>query len=358
MPAGARVEAQPAPAPQRAPPAPAVRKDAQFTVYRPATIVPGAWYPLLVFAHPAGGAPGRPDPIAEVERHAAIALRGRADAYGKLVQDASRALPVRAQLRFVPDVPGVEFNPPERAFAWIKDVHREELELCADAGAHAGDVLRGVLRVFYGRLLVAEIPLALHVGEASEPRAAPSFAPPVQATLYRNVFVSYSHRDTDVVDEVLEAAKTLGDRFLQDCVDLRSGEAWSAGLARLIEQSNVFQLFWSTNAMQSRFVEREWTYALGLDRPGFVRPTYWEEPMPAPPLPLEGVHFARYRPRERVHVTTTDVAPDVIVGAPSPSMAPRTAHGAARSKAALLALLVSGLAIVIALVLAALLLLR
>src|SRR5262249_46648346 len=55
--------------------------------------------------------------------------------------------------------------------------------------------------------------------------------------------------------------------------------------------------FWSWNAMESPFVEREWRYALGLKRPRFVCPVYWEKPMPErpekglPPEELRRLHF-------------------------------------------------------------------
>jgi hypothetical protein len=59
----------------------------------------------------------------------------------------------------------------------------------------------------------------------------------------------------------------------------------------------VFQLFWSTNSMQSEQVRQEWEHALSLGRSNFIRPTYWEQPMPTsddpllPPEPLRQLHF-------------------------------------------------------------------
>jgi hypothetical protein len=49
--------------------------------------------------------------------------------------------------------------------------------------------------------------------------------------------------------------------------------------------------------MHSPFVRQEWEYALSLGKPGFVRPTYWETPLPeAPDLPpptLRALHFEK-----------------------------------------------------------------
>jgi hypothetical protein len=68
-------------------------------------------------------------------------------------------------------------------------------------------------------------------------------------------------------------------------------------LLELIDKADIFQLSWSSNSMRSEYVRREWEHAQALGRPGFVRPTYWEVPMPQstnPPLPpddLAKLHF-------------------------------------------------------------------
>jgi hypothetical protein len=64
----------------------------------------------------------------------------------------------------------------------------------------------------------------------------------------------------------------------------------------MIREADVFQLFWSRQSMLSGFVRREWEYALSLRRPNFVRPTYWETPLPEgpglPPEALKSLHFS------------------------------------------------------------------
>ena len=97
------------------------------------------------------------------------------------------------------------------------------------------------------------------------------------------MFASYSHRDTPVVRQVEAVFDFLGITFLRDKRELRAGEVWDDRLKEMIRQADVFQLFWSRNAMRSAFVAEEWRYALSLGRPGFVRPVYWEEPFPEDP---------------------------------------------------------------------------
>ena len=78
-------------------------------------------------------------------------------------------------------------------------------------------------------------------------------------------------------------ARTMGDEYLRDVTTLRAGEQWNDRLLELVRTADVFQLFWSRNSMRSPWVRQEWEYALSLGRPHFVRPTYWELPLPEAP---------------------------------------------------------------------------
>lgn len=58
--------------------------------------------------------------------------------------------------------------------------------------------------------------------------------------------------------------------------------------------------------MASKYVRMEWEYALSLSRPNFVRPTYWETPLPEdpahglPPETLRKLHFHQIGPDAQV----------------------------------------------------------
>ena len=77
-----------------------------------------------------------------------------------------------------------------------------------------------------------------------------------------------------------------------------------------IYQANIFQLFWSRNSMRSENVRAEWEYALSLGRAHFIRPTYWETPLPQsqeeglPPEALRSLHFQHVRPVLSEHVSS------------------------------------------------------
>ncbi len=63
----------------------------------------------------------------------------------------------------------------------------------------------------------------------------------------------------------------------------------------MIERADIFQLFWSSEASQSAYVEQEWRHALqlaGRKGPAFIRPVYWEKNLPSVLEVLSSIHFA------------------------------------------------------------------
>ncbi len=163
-----------------------------------------------------------------------------------------------------------------------------------------GQDVRGRMTVLLGNIILADVPLHVHVSSsaASESQEAPRRL--VTATPYRKIFASYSRKDKSIVEQFEFFAKTIGDRYSRDVNDLRSGEVWSDRLEEMIEEADVFQLFWSSNSMRSQYVRQEWEYALKLNRRNFIRPTFWEEPMPKdpsnslPPEDLLRLHFQHF----------------------------------------------------------------
>ena len=274
-----------------------VGENVRFAVYRPGAVAPEKWYTMLAFAYvselPPDAPPDQPEPRDEVEKQARQVLGEQAGHYRDVSRDSRIALPRASEITFVPEVEGVTFNPPFRRFVWLEDVHREEFRLRVSAGRD-GATLQGRMMCFLGPRILADVPLVLRVGEGDEGPAVRSAAKP-----FRKVFASYSHRDTPVVRHFQELVRMLGDEFLRDGTHLRAGEEWNDRLMRMIEEADVFQLFWSTNSMRSPFVRQEWEHALSLGRPHFIRPVYWEDPLPddpeqgLPPEALKRLHFHR-----------------------------------------------------------------
>jgi tetratricopeptide (TPR) repeat protein len=289
----------------------------QFTVFRPEVVTPRKWHPLLAFAHlskrPPDAPPDEPDPMEEVRRQAHQILGERLDDYCQVVQDSRDAVPAAGEITFLPEISDVEFNPPRATFIWQESVHRQEFRLLVGPEL-VGQTARGRLTVFLGTRIIADVSLAIRVeAQVQEESRKPEAA---SARPYRKVFASYSHKDLPVVEEFEHYLAAFGDEYLRDSVTLRAGEVWNDRLAEMIREADIFQLFWSSNSMRSKYVQQEWEHALSLNRAHFVRPVYWEEPRPKdeaqglPPAELSRLHFQRLcrhpRPTDKNHPRLVD----------------------------------------------------
>jgi serine/threonine protein kinase len=255
----------------------------QFTVYRPKVVPPETWQPLLAFAHladlPADAPAGTPDPVAEVQRQAEQVLGTRLSGFQSLLADSSQPIPRSSELTFVPTGDGLEFNPPQRSFRWNEPVHREEFRFQAAARLD-GQIARGRLSVYLGRLLIAEVGIVTRVDRQASAHTESALSGENRAYRFRRIYACVARADRAVVSEFQHYAQLLRDTFLTSQF---SGDSPPPDPQQLIRSADVFQLFWSRSAMDSAETEREWRYALSLKRTDFIRSLYWEDPFPADP---------------------------------------------------------------------------
>lgn len=313
-----------------------LHEDVRFSVYKPRVVAPGEWYPLLVFAHLDELASELSDEdreaIRDIESQAREAFAEVPQGHSKESEGSRLAVPDESEITFVPNIPGVQFNPVRTTFLWFEPLHREDFRLRASA-ALEGKVARGYLSVFMGNILLAEINLNVKVdSQLASTALSEALQEREDARPYHDIFASYSHKDTAIVEEFERYIEALGNRYLIDRKTLRAGEVWDDRLRGMIREADVFQLFWSRNAMQSDFVEREWRYALSLGREKFIRPTYWEDPLPElperglPPEELRRLHFYRF-PGAAAAVApaaTPATQPPVASQAQAPALPPRS----------------------------------
>ncbi|WP_378019865.1 TIR domain-containing protein [Actinomycetospora rhizophila] len=281
------------------PSSPVLDDDVQVTVYRPTRIRPERWYTLLAFVHRCEPTTEtdtgrRLDPLAMVREQADRFLADEEGVFGPVVADTALPLARGSTLVVEPWLEGGVVNPPRAWLAWEEPVHRLPFRLRVP-GERDGRRLSGGLRVFLGVVLVSEVTFTVSVSGSAALADSPE---PVSARWYREIFASYSRRDVAIVRAVASTVAVTGDRYVIDSQALRSGERWESRLDELIARADVFQLFWSRNAMRSPQVRREWEFALRLGREGFIRPVYWEEPRPVdpaqrlPPPEIGALHWA------------------------------------------------------------------
>lgn len=267
--------------------------EVHFTAFRPKEIAVETEYTLLVYAHV--------ESMLEAVRTNAQKFR---DEMGGAARESRNTdairLPRGTEITIVPTCEGVTFNPERITFRWMGNWQRADFRFSADKSL-AGTEDVALIEIFSGPLMIGRIKMAMAFDAV--PPSTPNPIPdvPFTASMYRRdqIFVSYSHADTTIAVRFRNSCKALGFDVLIDIDTLRAGEVWNDALMRLIEQADIFQLFWSERAAQSDYVRQEWQYARELQKKkakpaDFIRPVHWEspKPVPAPPAELSDLHFA------------------------------------------------------------------
>ncbi len=268
------------------PPAPA---PVLFSAHYPREARPHDWQPLAAYFY-------RETAAVSVSADVAERFKDRAD-IRTTTRPASQPVEEGALITATPDVPGLEFNPPAASIRFRKDWHRFDFEFQA-TDAPPDEAANGRITFTVEGVIVADVPISIYVAETADAATAETVEESARA--YDAVFCSYSHKDEQIVRRVEAAYKALGIEYLRDVTTLRPGQHWGEELIALIDRADIFQLFWSSHAAGSEYVEQEWRHALALiaahtKGETFIRPVRWEEPMPAPPPDLAHIHFA-YQP--------------------------------------------------------------
>lgn len=79
-----------------------------------------------------------------------------------------------------------------------------------------------------------------------------------------HIFISYSRKDKLVVGEYVKKLRTENFVIWQDVNDISGGDMWEKEIRRAIAECTVFIIFWSQNAKDSEWVNREVDIALEL----------------------------------------------------------------------------------------------
>ena len=263
----------------------------QFTAFYPASAAVEVWNTLLVYVSLASA-------LSNVQNDASL-FRNELGPLPRTSQALSQYLLIRGtNLTIVPECRGVIFNPPSVSFQWFEEWHRAAFRFQADMGL-VGLASSGEISIYAGPLLIGMLKISLFFNDQGLLPAGAIVEEHSEVTggIYHQLFVSYSHKDTDVVKMCRNIYRALGLTVLIDSDNLRSGQIWSNALERMIDTADVFQLFWSKHAATSRYVHQEWEYALRCNKgEGFIRPVYWKEPLVPPQPELTILHFAYLPP--------------------------------------------------------------
>jgi TIR domain-containing protein len=163
----------------------------------------------------------------------------------------------------------------------------------------AGNII-GTLTVCSENVPVGHIKFKLSVSDSRVQDGDPPKLAGDDARAYHKAFISYASQDRNEVLKRVQMLSRLKIEFFQDLLSLEPGARWEKELYRHIDDSDMFLLFWSSSAKQSKWVLEEVRYALkrkgGDDlSPPEILPIIIEGPPPVPPpAELAHLHFNDY----------------------------------------------------------------
>lgn len=227
-------------------------------------------------------------------------------------------IPLDSLLTIIPDIPSVVCEPSSFQFRMTDDYHCQPFRVMHKTTPLLEKMgrgrIKGSVRIYLETLVIGEIPV-------ESEWEMPGYVAPVQPTMvstfaaqpqmmaattgesfkrqtaqaFRKIFASFSESDKPIIERLEKAYKALGDDYWHQYQRLRAGQDRTKAIEEAIQDSDVFQLCWSNNAKTAENVEREWRLAIALAKENFIRPIYWEKPMPEPPEELRHLYFDYYQ---------------------------------------------------------------
>jgi hypothetical protein len=293
--------ARSAPVPQaqlNAPPAPAdaAAREPTFSptgsgdrlsssVFAPPEVRNGDNFLVYVFAHV-------PEDEALVESLARKYYR-RAEPAGSV--GLSKPIRDGDSLAFELLLPGLVVDDPVQSMVWFGRAQSVQFEVTVPPDFTRRDVV-GTVTISRDSVPLGHVKFSVSVCQA-ETVPAPELSRSQEMRRYNRAFISYASADRK---EVLKRTQMLAGAhidFFQDLLSLDPGQRWERQLYREIDRCDVFYLFWSSAAKNSRWVLEEVQYAMARNggdefAPPEILPVIIEGPPPveAPPE-LAHLHF-------------------------------------------------------------------
>ena len=257
-------------------------EEVAFTAYLPREGQVATWHTMLVYAHLWSAL--------EKVREDAKRFDPEIKTPGETPSTASTRIVRGTDITIAPECEGITFEPERITLKWMEDFQRADFRCMADE-ALSDAAAKGQITIYIGPLIIGTLNFAMLFTDHAVHSEIDQEA---QSKMYAKdaIFISYSHEDTEIALLLRNFVQLTDYDILIDIDDLRSGQIWNAELMRRIERAELFQLLWSSNSSQSKYCQQEWEHALQQNKPeGYIRPVYWQKPLPEPPVELSKFHF-------------------------------------------------------------------
>jgi TIR domain len=246
---------------------------ADFSVYAPAQVEPGAMFVVEAWV------------FAPQDR---VTVSERAIAHGRTERVTRSAVPLEigAQLTFHLCVDDLEVPESCDWLQWTGNPANASFRVRVPAGAALRDY-PATLKIFQSGLLITRLLFAICVGANKERSEIPT-----ERRNVRRAFASYASADRAAVLARVQGIRASGISVFLDALSLHAGDKWEKRLYAEIDECDELFLFWSEAASKSEWVEREWRYAYDHRGPDFISPVPLVDPRETPPpVELQNRHF-------------------------------------------------------------------
>jgi hypothetical protein len=226
------------------------------------------------------------------------------------IAKTSKALAHGTKITVLLESDELEFEPDMLTKKWHGDWTRYEFEFRPKteltdetAFVRASIMVMGfeIAKIKFAIDIVAPQMQAMRSPSADELPTNPFALAKMQSTTtggYDKIFISYSRKDKMIAEAFKIIQEAAGNDVFFDVDDIRTGEDWQAAIARAIDEADYLQLFWSEHSANSEWCGYEWEYTLNYRCKDnkcreFIRPVWWDDPMPKPPKSLGHLNFRR-----------------------------------------------------------------
>jgi hypothetical protein len=225
---------------------------------------------------------------AELENKLKALGGGQAEVHLGIPPDESARWPVGTPVTVRVSGDGFTAQPVQSRFVWSGSENVVSFVIKAEATLAEGSAILA-FEVYIEGIRVAFVPISIEV--TTQPASGEQ---KVKVNPARTAFASYASRDRERVMDKLGALSAY-DKALKvftDCLEMKPGEDWKQRLEVEIPGSDLFLLFWSRAASDSKWVGWEWRTALEKKGLAAIQPMPLEAPQLAPPPPeLSSLHF-------------------------------------------------------------------
>jgi TIR domain-containing protein len=187
---------------------------------------------------------------------------------------ASAAIPQGKKLKFELHASHWSIEPKFQVMVWTGHVGSVSFRVRPDSDVPSG-IVSAICKITARGLRLGEIHFDLKLADK---QGENEISPAKRLT----AFASYASQDRSEVLARVQGIQKFVDVFM-DIRNLAAGDLYPSRLLAQIDESDVLYLFWSRHAARSKWVEKEWRYALRERGVEFIDPVPLVDPREVPP---------------------------------------------------------------------------